>query len=181
LRMFTNPVLKAIRERRTVTRFGPTEVGQDKIDSILEGARWAPSFVNSQPWNVIVVKDKETRRRLRELSATITGVGIEEAPVTFVVTVDPKKDPHHYVEDGAAVTQNMALTAHSLGLASFWVGVFDVTGHRVSSEERVKGLLNIPAEHRVISMLPVGVASMTFTKERKPSSDFVYYDAFGKK
>jgi nitroreductase len=179
--MCTNPVLKAIQDRRTVTRFGPTEVDQDKIDAILEAARWAPSFVNSQPWNIIVVKDRETRRRLRELSVTITGVGIEEAPVTFVVTVDPKKDPHHYVEDGAAATQNMALTAHSLGLASFWVGVFDVTGHRASSEMRVKGILNIPAEHRVISMLPVGVASMKFTKERKPSSDFVYRDAFGKK
>jgi nitroreductase len=179
--MSTNPVLKAIRERRTVTRFGSAQVGEEKIDAILEAARWAPSFVNSQPWDIIVVKDKETRRRLRELSVTITGVGIEEAPVTFVVTVDPKKDPHHYVEDGAAATQNMALTAHSLGLASFWVGVFDVTGHRASSEERVKRILNIPAEHRVISMLPVGVASMTFTKERKPSSEFVYRDVFGKK
>jgi nitroreductase len=179
--MSTNTVLKAIRERRTVTRFKPNEVGQDKIDAILEAARWAPSFVNSQPWSIIVVKEAEMKKKLKELSVTITGVGIEEAPVTFVVTVDPKKDPHHYVEDGAAATQNMALAAHSLGLASFWVGVFDVTGHRASSEERVKELLNIPAGHRVISMLPVGVASMTFTKERKPSSDFVYRDAFERK
>jgi nitroreductase len=177
----TNAVLKAIRERRTVTRFKPNEVGQDKIDAILEAARWAPSFVNSQPWNIIVVKEAEMKKKLKELSVTITGVGIEEAPVTFVVTVDPKKDPDHYVEDGAAATQNMALAAHSLGLASFWVGVFDVTGHRASSEERVRELLNIPAGHRVISLLPVGIASITFTKERRPSSDFVYRDAFGKK
>jgi len=179
--MSANPILKAIRERRTVTRFKPNEVGQDKIDAILEAARWAPSFVNSQPWNIIVVRDREMRRKLKELSVTITGVGIEEAPVTFVVTVDPTKDSHHYVEDGAAATQNMALAAHSLGLASFWVGVFDATGARASSEDRVKELLNIPAEHRVVSMLPVGVASFTFTKERKPSSDFVYHDAFGKR
>jgi len=179
--MSTNAVLEAIRERRTVTRFRPNEVGQDKIDAILEAARWAPSFMNSQPWSIIVVKEAEMRKKLKDLSVTITGVGIEEAPVTFVVTVDPKKDPHHYVEDGAAATQNMALAAHSLGLASFWVGVFDVTGHRGSSETRVKELLNIPARHRVISLLPVGTASVTFSKERRPSSDFVYRDAFGKK
>ena len=179
--MSTNPVLKAIRERRTVTRFKPIEVGQDKIDAIVEAGRWAPSFVNSQPWSIIVVTNKGMRRELKALSVTITGVGIEEAPVTFVVTVDPKKDPHHYVEDGAAATQNMALAAHSLGLASFWVGVYDVSGNRVSSEEKVKALLDIPKQHRVISMLPVGVASMTFTKERKPSSDLVYRDAFGRK
>jgi nitroreductase len=137
--------------------------------------------VNSQPWSVIVVKDKETKRKLRELAITIMGVGIEESPVTFVVTVDTKKDPHHYVEDGSAATQNMALAAHSLGLSSFWVGVYDASGDRASSEEKTKALLNIPNEHRVISMLPVGVAAMPFQKDRKPTSAFVYSDRFGKK
>jgi nitroreductase len=179
--MSSNLVLRTIQERRSVFRFKPDEVSDDKIDAIIEAARWAPSFVNSQPWNIIVVKDRETRRKLRELAATITAVGIEEAPVTFVVTVDTRKDPHHYVEDGAAATQNMALVAHSLDLASFWVGVFDVSGERASSEEKIKRLLNIPKHHRVISMLPVGVAAMKFSKERKPRSEFVYRDAFGKR
>jgi nitroreductase len=179
--MSANPVLKAIQERRSVTRFKTDEVDQDKIDAIVEAARWAPSFVNSQPWNIIVVKEEEMRRELRKLSITITGVGIEEAPVTFVVTVDPKKDPHHYVEDGAAATQNMALAAHSLGLASFWVGVFDGSGKRAPSEEKIKRLLDIPMDHRIISLLPVGVAAITFRKERKPSSDFEHRERFGKK
>jgi nitroreductase len=179
--MSSNLVLRTIQGRRSVLRFKPDEVSDDKIDAIIEAARWAPSFVNSQPWNIIVVKDRETRRKLRELAATITAVGIEEAPVAFVVTVDTRKDPHHYVEDGAAVTQNMALMAHSLDLASFWVGVFDVSGERASSEEKIKSLLNIPKHHRVISMLPVGVAAMKLSKERKPRSEFVYRDAFGKR
>jgi len=173
--------LKAIQDRRSVFRFKPDEVGQDKIDAIIEAARWAPSFVNSQPWSIVMVKDREIKRKLRELAITITGVGIEESPMTFVVTVDTTKDPHHYVEDGAAATQNMALAAHSLGLSSFWVGVYDVTGHRASSEEKIRQLLNIPREHRVISMLPVGVAATIFSKGRKPSSEFLYNETFGKK
>jgi len=179
--MSSNPVLKAIQERRSVFRFKADDVDQAKIDAIIEAARWAPSFINSQPWNIIVVKDKETKRKLRELAITITGVGIEEAPVTFVVTVDTKTDPHHYVEDGSAATQNMALAAHSLGLASFWVGVYDVSGQRASSEEKIKSILGIPQDHRVISMLPVGVAAMPFSKNRKPVSEFVHYNVFGKK
>jgi nitroreductase len=179
--MLSNLLLKAIQERRSIFRFKSEDVGQDKIDAIIEAARWAPSFVNSQPWTIIVVKDKETRRRLRELAATIAAVGIEESPVTFIVSVDPKKDPHHYVEDGSAATQNMALAAHSLGLGSFWVGVYDVSGNRASSEEKIKKLLNIPMEHRVISMLPVGVPAMTLYKDRKQTSEFVYHDTFGKK
>jgi len=180
-RMNSNSVLKAIQERRSVSRFKPDDVSEDKIDAIVEAARWAPSFTNSQPWNIIVVRNQETRRKLRELAATVTGVGIEEAPVTFVLTVDTNKDPHHYVEDGAAATQNMALVAHSLGLASFWVGVFDVSGQRASSEEKIRNLLNVPKDHRVISMLPVGVAAMKFSKDRKPISEFVYHDTFGKR
>ncbi len=172
------PVLKAIQERRSVFRFKPDEVSQNKIDAILEGARWAPSFLNSQPWNIVVVRDKEIKRKLRELAVTITSVGIEEAPVVFVVTVDAEKDRHHYVEDGAAVTQNMALVAHSLGLGSFWVGVFDVSGDRLSSEEKIKEILKIPKQHRVISLLPVGVPSAVFSKDRKPRPEFVYHDTF---
>ena len=179
--MLSNAVLKAIQERRSVFRFKPDEVDQNKIGAIIEAARWAPSFVNSQPWSIIVVKDKETKRKLREFAITITGIGIEESPVTLVVTVDTQKDPHHYVEDGAAATQNMALAAHSLGLSSFWVGIYDSSGHRASSEEKTKALLNIPNTHRVISMLPVGVAATTYQKDRTPSSEFVYRDKFGEK
>jgi nitroreductase len=179
--MSANPVLEAIRERRSVCRFKSDDVGKDHVDAILEAGRWAPSFLNSQPWSVTVVRDKETRHQLRELATTITKQGIEESPVVFVVSVDTAKDPYHYVEDGAAVTQNMALTAHSLGLASFWVGVYDTTGDRRSSENRVKKLLAIPEKHRVISMLPVGYPLMGFSKERKPVSEFVFWDAYGKK
>ncbi len=176
-------VLKAIQERRSVFRFKPDEVDQQKIDAIVEAARWAPSYVNSQPWNIIVVKDEETRHKLRQLASVITGIGIEEAPVTFVVTVNIKKDPHHYAEDGSAATQNMALAAHSLGLASFWIGVFDLSGERASSEEKVKALLGIPKEHRVISLLPVGYAfpNIEYPRERKPSSEFVHLNKFGNK
>ena len=180
--MSSNSVLRAIQDRRSIFRFKPDDVDQEKIDAIVEAARWAPSNVNSQPWSIVVVKNRETRQKLRELAVMITGIGIEEAPVTFVITVDTKKDPHHYVEDGSAATQNMCLAAHSLGLASFWVGVFDISGQRASSEQKIKSLLNIPKEHRVVSMLPVGYATpnVEFPKNRKPTAEFVYHDRFDK-
>ena len=50
-----NPVLTAIRERRSTVRFKPAEVDDDKIQMILDAGRWAPSFANIQPWEFIVV------------------------------------------------------------------------------------------------------------------------------
>ncbi|MGC8849234.1 MAG: nitroreductase family protein, partial [Candidatus Bathyarchaeia archaeon] len=125
-----NPVLDAIKGRRSIYRFKPDPIPDEKIEAILEAGRWAPSWTNAQPWRFIVVRDPERKRRLTEAAATITGVGIGEAPVVVAVIADPRVDPYHYVEDCAAATLNMALAAHSLGLSSFWVGVFDITGEK---------------------------------------------------
>lgn len=125
-------------------------------------------------------QDPETKRKLTEAAATITGIGIEEAPIVIAVVADPKADPYHYVEDCAAATLNMALAAHSLGLSSFWVGVFDISREKGAAEDRVRSLLGVPESHRVISMLPIGVAAMTPEKNRKPLSELVYRESFGK-
>ena len=99
-----NPVLKAIKERRSINRFKPDYVPEDKLEAILEAGRAAPSWTNTQPWKFIVVKNPEIRRKLTELALTVTGIGIKEAPVDIVTVVDPKADPYHHVEDGAAAT-----------------------------------------------------------------------------
>ena len=168
--MLSNTVLKAIQERRSVFRFKPDAVDQDKIDAIIEAGRWAPSFVNSQPWSIIVVKDKETKRKLRELAITITGIGIEESPVTLVVTVDTQKDPHHYVEDGAAATENMALAAHSLGLGAGWIGIWGT-----EAETSIQQLLKLPETVRAVSLLPIGIPDESPEGHRKPLEELTQF------
>jgi nitroreductase len=171
-----NPVLKTIKERRSINRFKPDDIPEDKLEAILEAGRAAPSWTDTQPWKFIVVKNPETRRKLTELSLTVTGIGIKEAPVDIVIVVDPKVDPYRHVEDGAAATQNMSLAAQSLGLGSFWVGVPE----KGLSADRIKKLLGIPKSHRVISILPIGVPALTPSKTGKTLSEIVYKESFGK-
>ena len=172
------PILKVMKERRSIIRFKPNPVPDNKLNTILEAGRWAPSWTNTQPWKLIVVKDPEMKHKLTETALTITGAGIEEAPVIIVVIVDPKVDPYHYIEDGAAITQNMALTAHSLGLSSFWVGVFDNLEEKSASETHIKKLLHIPESYRVISILPIGTPNITLKKTRKPIEEIVCLESF---
>lgn len=174
------PILKTIMERRSITQFKPSPITDDQLSAILEAGRWAPSWTNTQPWKLIVVKDPEIRHKLTEIAVTITGSGIKEAQVVIVVTVDPNKDPYHYIEDGAAVTLNMALAVHSLGLSSFWVGIFDNLAENAASEMTVKTLLGIPESYRVISILPIGTPAITLKKTRKPIEEIVYKEVFGK-
>ncbi|MGP8068458.1 MAG: nitroreductase family protein [Candidatus Bathyarchaeia archaeon] len=175
-----NEVLKAIRERRSVFIFTPEPVEDEKIQAVLESGRWAPSFRNSQPWEFIVVKDLARKRNLSILLAREASIheDIQGAPAIIVTCVDPRKDSSHFIEDGAVATQNMALAAHSLGLASYWVGIFSPRDDKDSLERDVKKILSIPKEYRVVSLLPIGVPAHHLQKERKSLREITHYDQF---
>jgi nitroreductase len=104
--------------------------------------------------------------------------GIEGAHAIIVTCVDPEKDPYHFIEDGAVATQNMALAAHSLGLATYWVGILSPTNDRKSVEHRIKQALNIPEKIRVSSLLPVGVPAYSAEKPRKRLEDISHVDKY---
>lgn len=178
--MADNAVLEAIASRRSVIRFRDEQVSDEQLTSILEAGRWAPSFANAQPWTFVVVKESDTKRRLVEIveRVTIARQGVIDAPLLVAVVVDPIKDPRHFVEAGAAAAQNMALAAHSLGLASYWVGVYDPSGRRNTAEAKMKKVLGIPREFRLIALLPVGVPAQTPDKKREVLRDLVRYEKF---
>jgi nitroreductase len=177
----TNPVLDSIKNRRTVLRFETTPIDEEKIQAILEAGRWAPSWLNRQPWRFTVVTDPTVKKAISELVLTVFKLGIQEAPVNIAVSVDPNEDPFHFIEDGSVAVQNMILAANSLGLGSCWIGIFNLKNERRSSEEKIKKILGIPKTHRVICILPIGVPKFPpKEKSRKPLSQLVYQNKFGK-
>jgi nitroreductase len=178
----TNEVLETIMKRRSVLRFESTPVEDDKLDAILESGRWAPSWINKQPWNFIVIKDQKTKNMLSEVVPTTFVQGLKEAPLCIVVTVNAIEDPYHYVEDGATAAQNMSLAAYSLGLNSSWIGVFDRKDDKKSSEAAVRKILQVPNDVRVIAIIPVGkIKGELPKKDRKPLRQLVYQEKFGQR
>ena len=177
----SNLVLKTIRERRSNSRFEPTQIDDEQMKLILEAGRWAPSWANTQPWRFIVINDKETKEKIRNEVKTVLNLSVREAPFCIVVCVDTKKDPAHFVEDGAAATQNMALAAHSIGLGTSWIGIFSIRDEKKSSERRIKKILNVPDQWRIISILPVGVPKFAMEKSRNELLSMVDLNSFGKK
>jgi nitroreductase len=175
-----NEVLDAIMQRRSIYQFKPEAVPAEKITSILEAGRWAPSYTNSQPWEFITVTDSKLMQEVVEIAKqTMTAhAGIEGAHTIIVTCVDPEKDQYHYIEDGAVATQNMALAAHSLGLATYWVGILSPVNDRESVEHRIKKVLNIPERVRVISLLPIGVPAYTTEKRRKRLEEICHVNKY---
>jgi nitroreductase len=179
----SNEVLDAIIQRRSIYQFTSEAVPGEKINSILEAGRWAPSYANSQPWEFIVVRDSRLKEEIVEIArATMAAhAGIEGAQAIIVTCVNPKKDEYHFIEDGAVATQNMALAAHSLGLSSYWVGIFDLADAENSLEKHIKRALGIPRQLRVMSLLPVGVPAYSAEKQRKRLEEICHSDKYSER
>jgi len=178
--MKENEVLRAIRGRRSVIRFTDAPVSDEQVDAILEAGRWAPSHINSQPWEFIVVRDQQMRARLAEVlrRVTLSWHGFAQAPVLVAVAVDPTRDPSHCVEDGAAAVQNMTLAAHSLGLASSWAGLHAADGGRGSVVDEIRGLLNLPKHMSLVAVVPIGMPGYEATSSRRPLAEIVHAETF---
>jgi nitroreductase len=178
--MKDNDVLRSIRGRRSVIRFTDAPVSDEQVDTILEAGRWAPSYINSQPWEFIVVRDKGLRARLSEVlkRVTLSWHGFSQAPVLIAVAVDPSKDPRHSVEDGAAAVQNMTLAAYSLGLASSWAGLHATETGKGSVVDELRGLLNLPKQMSLVAVVPIGAPGYEATSSRRPLAEIVHPERF---
>jgi nitroreductase len=175
-------LLDLIRGRRSVVRFESGDVSEEQVEAILEAGRWAPSYINSQPWEFIVVRDAAMRSRAAGIlqRVTISWQGFAQAPVLIVVAVDSVTDPRHHREDGAAAAQNMALMAHALGLASFWAGIHGGEEARHTPEDELRSLLAIPRMLRIIAVLPVGIPAYTPESTRRPLSEMLHRDGWSR-
>ena len=148
-------VTEAIRQRRSVRKYTDEEVSDDDVAQLLDAALWAPSAGNVQPWEFVVVKDKETKHKLSD--AALNQTFVEKAPVVIVVCTDLNKEKKRYggrgeklysIQDTAAATQNILLTAHALGLATCWVGAF--------KEKDAAKAVNAPKNVVPVAILPIG-------------------------
>lgn len=151
--------LELVRCRRSLREFDPRPVEREKILTMLEAARLAPSSCNTQPWRIVVVEEKGLIGELSRCAPVGTRVNrwMESAPLVFVLCAAPHAIIHraaglvesdcHELDLGIA-GEHLCLMATALGLGSCWIGWF--------SEPSVRRLLSIPRGVRVKALIPVG-------------------------
>ena len=184
-------VLEAIRTRRSIRQYKATSVDDKAINLVLEAARWAPSWKNNQCWRFIIVRDSVVKKRLADTLTSLSPnnvVGIKEAPVLIVACAELGKSGYSsrepdrpatdkgewYMFDVALAMQNLVLTAHSLGLGTVYVGLFDA--------KEAARILDVPDGFCVVSMTPLGYpAQEPEPRPRKELSEIVFHDKFGSK
>jgi len=163
--------MEAILKRKVQRSFSPEPVEFDKIANIVEAGRHAMSARNLQPWQFIVVRDRERLKAIGSLCTT--GRFVAEAPSAVVVLKDLGNARWADVDCAQAV-QNMATAAWALGLGTCWVGNFD--------QAKLTEMLGVPSGWAVFTILPFGYVDAKNPPQARPlkkHSEMVYYEKYG--
>ncbi len=169
-------LMDAIKTRRSVRKFKETPVPEGLLKDVLNAARLAPSADNAQPWRAIVVMDEQLKLKL--VAASYGQKFIAQAPVVVVVCGIPDEAfptiggyMNAHVIDVAIAVDHITLAAHALGLGTCWIGWF--------KEDKVRELLNIPEDVRVVALIPIGYPDESPERTpRKNLEDLVMYDRY---
>lgn len=167
-------LMEIIKQRRSTRVYKPDPIPDEFISKVIEAARWAPTGANTQPFEFVVVKDKEMKSKIHQvfsdssmLVKQVPGVSpvakrtyLEAAPVLIIILGDPRFQAA-YPRGGhreeifhaglSAAVQNMHLAATALDLGgSVWVTVAPL------ADMRIKELLHIPQVYTIKTIMPLG-------------------------
>jgi nitroreductase len=164
-----------IHKRRSIRSYKPDQVSDDVLNSLLESARLAPSWMNKQCWHFIIVNDPEAIQEIA--GTTIINRWIKQAPICIVACADPHlSGTHHdldyFTVDVAIAMEHLVLAATNQGLGTCWIGAIN--------EKKLKTILQIPPRIRVVALTPIGYPEekkrqvLFRTQKRKTISEFTH-------
>jgi nitroreductase len=152
-------MVKALFERRSIRKYTQSPVPENHIEKLLRAAMAAPSAGNQQPWEFVIIKDRNTMIEITKFHKY--SQMLKEAQVAIVICADLEKEIKHkgfWVQDCAAATENILIEAQHLGIGAVWLGVYP-------EQERVdnlRRLLDIPEK-----ITPFSIVSLGYPAESK--------------
>ncbi len=169
--------LNFAKSRHSVRNYEEKEVEQVKIDEILEAGRIAPSAANKQPCRFLVLKEKESIKKLQKACNS------HGAPLVMVVCsnkhsvwVRPFDNASMIDIDASIATDHMMMCAQDLGLSSCWITYF--------KPDILRKEFKIPHELIPINILAIGYGKEApksierYAQDRNAMKDIVYYNSF---
>lgn len=168
-----------LHTRRSVKNFESRDIPETKLENILNAARVAPTWGNKQCWKLVIVSDKSVKHSISEAIGNDNSAksGVQEAPIIVVLCADPSESStvdgkDYYLVDSAIAMEHLVLAASNEGLGTCWVGQFD--------EKRIKDILKIPDQYKVVALTPVGLPKGSpDTESKRTLEETVYKDQWG--
>ena len=178
-------VHECIKTRRSMRKYTDDPVSDEKLQKILEAARWAPSWVNLQPWELIIVDQAETKSALADCvpQSNPGRKSILAAPLVLAACgrqgVSGSYSGKHstvygdwVMFDMGIVCQNICLAAWAEGLGSLHLGLLD--------HARAGKVLNLPDDLKLYELIPIGFpAKLGTPPKRREIAEFTHRNRFG--
>lgn len=180
-------LMDIVRSRRSIRRYLPAPLERETVLDCLEAARLAPSAHNVQPWRFLVIDRPDLKDRLAR--AAFSGIYkaslfAAQAPVIVVVLGRLDIVAHRigrsmqgtsfYLVDIGIAVEHLILRAEELGVATCWMGWFDI--------RKVRKVLAIPRRYKVVALIPMGYAASRPPREspRKAMAEIAWFNGVEK-
>ena len=138
--------LECIARRSSVREFTAKAISRDLLEKLVDAGRRAPSARAVEPWEFVVVTEKETLKKLGQLATN--GSFLKDAAACIAVF---SLDTKYYLEDGCAATENILLAASDFGVGSCWVA-----GDKKPYVNAVAHTLGVPFNVKLVSLIALG-------------------------
>lgn len=178
---------EVIEKRQSVRIYKPDPIPEGALNRVLEAFRAAPSWANTQPWELVLVTDPEVKKQLQQTlpEGNPAHSAIVDAPVVVCTVGISGRSGYHrgkpstprgdwVMFDLGIATEHLCLAAAAEGLGTVHVGLFDYL--------KAGETLGLPEDRTVIELIPMGYSAYSPRKvSRKPLEDFVFKNKYGQK
>ena len=159
----------AIKARASVREYTAEAVPRKTLESLVDAARRAPSARSVEPWEFIVITDKQVLVEISRIAPN--GKFIEGASAAIVIF---SEDTKYYLEDGCAATENMLIAAADSGLGACWIA-----GDKKPYDVGVRSLLGVPDKMKLVSIISLGWPKNPIAPHTKrPLKEVMHWEKF---
>ncbi len=168
--------LKAILERRSYRVYQEKPVPNEAVENLLKAGMFAPSAMNSQPWEFLVVRDTEKKAALADISSNWSM--LKHAPLGIVIMANTSgyrsKTTDFFIQDCANSTMCILLAAEAQGLGGVYLGLYP----KQAEMRKVRGLFSIPEHIIPFSIVSIGYPDKPLYPHRTFRKHMVHHDEY---
>lgn len=164
--------MNSIFTRRSIRTYEDKKVEDEKIEKLLRAAMQAPSAHNQQPWEFVVVKDRELLIKLSEINKYAKMIGKASCAIIAVANTDRIIMEEYWQQDMAASVQNILLEAVELDLGAVWTGV----APRELIVDNVNEILHFPKNIIPFAVIAIGYSQKQNVYKDRYDESRVHYE-----
>lgn len=166
--------MKEIFTRKSERVYLDKEIDDKDIKEILKAAMQAPSAGNQKPWEFVVVKSKETMKKIDEFHPYAQALKTANALIVVCGNLSKERFKGYWVQDCSASIENILLEAKSKNIGSVWIGIYP----EKPRVDFIKELLGLPEDVIPLSIVAIGYPEKETEAVSRFNESLIHYEKY---